>query len=272
MKSFMNVIELKNVSYFYRQEEGLVVKDMSFSVQQGEWVTILGPNGSGKSTLSKLIIGLMATKEGEITIQGEKVEPNAYDIRQRVGMVFQNPDNQFVGSTVKDDIAFGLENKQLTREEMEKRIQHYADLVGLTSLLEKEPHNLSGGEKQRVAMASVLALETDIIILDEATSMLDPLGRAEVLASIRQLKGMNKTVLSITHDVTEALLADRVVVLDEGSIIAQGTVEEIFSQPEVLQQARLDVLPSMKLIQALQAKGYDNQEVFQLLWRLPFNK
>jgi energy-coupling factor transport system ATP-binding protein len=121
-------------------------------------------------------------------------------------------------------------------------------------------------------MASVLALETDIIILDEATSMLDPLGRAEVLASIRQLKGMNKTVLSITHDVTEALLADRVVVLHEGSIIAQGTVEEIFSQPNVLRQARLDVLPSMKLVQALQAKGYNNQEVVQLLWRLPFNK
>jgi energy-coupling factor transport system ATP-binding protein len=266
----MNVIELKNVNYFYKKEEGLVVKDMSFSVQQGEWVTILGPNGSGKSTLSKLIIGLMAARDGEIFVHGEPVGPNAYDIRQHVGMVFQNPDNQFVGSTVKDDIAFGLENKQLSRADMEQRIQHYASLVGLHEMLDKEPHHLSGGEKQRVAMASVLALETDIIILDEATSMLDPLGRKEVLKTIQQLKGLNKTVLSITHDVTEALLADRIIVLHEGSILAQGTVHEIFHMSDVLQKARLDVLPSMKLIQALQQQEYKNEEVLQLLWQLPF--
>jgi energy-coupling factor transport system ATP-binding protein len=268
----MNVIEVKHLDYYYRLEEGLVVQDISFSVQEGEWVTILGPNGSGKSTLSKLIIGLMDAKAGEIFVYGERVHSGAYDIRQHVGMVFQNPDNQFVGSTVKDDIAFGLENKQIPREIIEARIQQYANLVGLGDLLDAEPHHLSGGEKQRVAMASVLALETNIIILDEATSMLDPLGRAQVLETIQQLKGMNKTILSITHDVSEALLADRVLVIDQGSIIAQGTVEEVFAQSEILQQARLDVLPSMKLHQALLAKGYRNDEVLKQLWQLPFKK
>jgi energy-coupling factor transport system ATP-binding protein len=268
----MNVIEVKHLDYYYRLEEGLVVQDMSFSVQEGEWVTILGPNGSGKSTLSKLIIGLMDAKAGEIFVYGERVHSGAYDIRQHVGMVFQNPDNQFVGSTVKDDIAFGLENKQIPREIIEARIQQYANLVGLGDLLDAEPHHLSGGEKQRVAMASVLALETNIIILDEATSMLDPLGRAQVLETIQQLKGMNKTILSITHDISEALLADRVLVIDQGSIIAQGTVEEVFAQSEILQQARLDVLPSMKLHQALLAKGYRNDEVLKQLWQLPFKK
>lgn len=268
----MNVIDVKHLDYYYRLEEGLVVQDMSFSVQEGEWVTILGPNGSGKSTLSKLIIGLMDAKAGEIFVYGERVHSGAYDIRQHVGMVFQNPDNQFVGSTVKDDIAFGLENKQIPREMIEERIQQYASLVGLGDLLDAEPHHLSGGEKQRVAMASVLALETNIIILDEATSMLDPLGRAQVLETIQQLKGMNKTILSITHDISEALLADRVLVIDQGSIIAQGTVEEVFAQSEILQQARLDVLPSMKLHQALVTKGYRNDEVLKQLWQLPFKK
>lgn len=268
----MNVIEINNLEYYYRQEEGLVIQDMSFSVQEGEWVTILGPNGSGKSTLSKLIIGLMDAKAGEILVYGEPVHSGAYDIRQHVGMVFQNPDNQFVGSTVKDDIAFGLENKQLSRAVMEERIQYYASLVGLQDLLDAEPHHLSGGEKQRVAMASVLALETNIIILDEATSMLDPLGRVQVLETIQQLKGMNKTILSITHDIKEALLADRVLVIDQGRIIAQGSVEEVFGQTQILQQARLEVLPSMKLYQALRSKGYQNDEVLKQLWQLPFKK
>jgi energy-coupling factor transport system ATP-binding protein len=268
----MNVIDVKHLEYFYKKEEGLVIQDMSFSVQEGEWVTILGPNGSGKSTLSKLIIGLMDAKAGVIEVYGQPVRANAYDIRQQVGMVFQNPDNQFVGSTVKDDMAFGLENKQLSREEMHQRIERYAALVGLSEMLDSEPHHLSGGEKQRVAMASVLALETNIIILDEATSMLDPLGRAQVLQTIQQLKGMNKTVLSITHDVSEALLSDRVLVLHEGSIIAQGTVEEVFQQSEILKQARLEGLPSMKLLQSLEAQGYQNKKVKELLWQLPFKK
>jgi energy-coupling factor transport system ATP-binding protein len=268
----MNVIEVKHLEYYYRLEEGLVIQDMSFSVQEGEWVTILGPNGSGKSTLSKLIIGLMDAKAGDIYLYGEKVHSGAYEIRQHVGMVFQNPDNQFVGSTVKDDIAFGLENKQCPKAEIEERIQHYASLVGLKDLLDAEPHHLSGGEKQRVAMASVLALQTNIIILDEATSMLDPLGRAQVLETIQQLKGMNKTVLSITHDITEALFADRVLIIDQGSIVAQGTVEEVFAKTDILQQARLDVLPSMKLHQALRARGYRNEEVLKFLWQLPFKK
>jgi energy-coupling factor transport system ATP-binding protein len=266
------IIDCQNISYYYIEEEGEVIKNLSLSVAKGEWICVLGPNGSGKSTLSKLIAGLMNPRQGEIRINDEVMQMSNYELRRTIGMVFQNPDNQFVGSTVKDDIAFGLENNEVPQSQMEERIQHYSSLVGMESFLEQEPQHLSGGEKQRVAIASVLALQTEILLLDEATSMLDPLSRKEVLATITSLKKLNKTVISITHDVNEALLADRVIVMVQGEMIAQGTPQEVFMNPELLQQANLEVLPSIQLAYELQKNNYQNKEVLEYLWAYPFSK
>lgn len=266
------IIECQNITYYYIQEEGEVIKNLSLSIAKGEWVCILGPNGSGKSTLSKLIAGIIQPREGQVLIHGEVMSPSQYQLRRHIGMVFQNPDNQFVGSTVKDDIAFGLENNLIPHEDMESRIQNYASMVGMDSFLEQEPQHLSGGEKQRVAIASVLALQTEILLLDEATSMLDPLSRQEVLETITSLKELDKTVISITHDVHEALLADRIIIMVEGQMIAQGTPRDIFMNPELLAKANLDVLPSIRLAYELQRANYANKEVLDYLWEYPFSK
>lgn len=266
------IIDCQNISYYYIEEEGEVIKNLSLSIAEGEWVCVLGPNGSGKSTLSKLIAGLMNPRQGQILIHGQVMQQSNYELRRKIGMVFQNPDNQFVGSTVKDDIAFGLENNEIPQAEMEQRIQHYSSLVGMDSFLEQEPQHLSGGEKQRVAIASVLALQTEVLLLDEATSMLDPLSRKEVLETIESLKELNKTVISITHDVNEALLADRVIVMVQGEMIAEGTPQEIFMNPDLLKQANLELLPSIELAFQLQQQKYTNKEVLEYLWAYPFNK
>jgi energy-coupling factor transport system ATP-binding protein len=266
------IIDCQNISYYYIEEEGEVIKNLNLSIEVGEWVCVLGPNGSGKSTLSKLIAGIINPRQGQILIDDELMFQTNYQLRRKIGMVFQNPDNQFVGSTVKDDIAFGLENNQIPQAEMEPRIQKYSALVGMQSFLEQEPQHLSGGEKQRVAIASVLALETEILLLDEATSMLDPLSRHEVLETITSLKKLDKTVISITHDVNEALLADRIIIMVEGQMVAQGTPREIFMNPELLAKANLEVLPSIRLAYELQKQNYSNKEVLDYLWEYPFSK
>lgn len=264
----MNVIDIKDLSFYYAEEEGYVIKDFNLTIKKGEWVTILGHNGSGKSTLSKLIIGLLQKKSGTIEVMGNLLQDNEYEIREHIGIVFQNPDNQFVGSTVRDDIAFGLENKCLPREEMQHRIDKYADMVNMSDFLGKEPHNLSGGEKQRVAIAGVLAMDTDIIILDEATSMLDPKGKNEVIETIKQLSDGDKTIITITHDLSEAVLSDRLIVLNKGQIVLDGTPLEVFKEEKTIIEAGLDTLPTMKILDELERLNVSNDKLKEVLWEL----
>lgn len=264
----MKAIDIKNLAYYYVKDEGYILKDFNLTINKGEWVSILGHNGSGKSTLSKLIVGLLAKREGTIEVNGVFLEDNPYEIRKMVGIVFQNPDNQFVGSTVRDDIAFGLENKLIPREEMPILIDRFSEVVGMKEFLNKEPHNLSGGEKQRVAIAGVLAMDTDIIILDEATSMLDPKGRSEVMETINNLSNGEKTIITITHDLEEAVLSDRIVVLNKGEIVLDGKPLDVFKNEEIILEAGLDILPTMKLIKHLDKENIKNEEVRKLLWEL----
>lgn len=236
-------IQFNHVSFAYESSKW-VLKNISLSINEGSYTVILGHNGSGKSTLAKLIIGLISPQEGNILVQGSTVSPETVSqVRQKVGIVFQNPDNQFIGATVRDDIAFGLENHNVPSEKMDTIISEFAHQVGMSEFLDKEPTHLSGGQKQRVAIAGVLAMAPQIIILDEATSMLDPKGKNEIKELTKRMRALypGLTILSITHDVEEALLADEVIVLNEGSIHYQGTSHGLFSQPlEKLQQIRLD--------------------------------
>ncbi|HIZ71043.1 MAG TPA: energy-coupling factor ABC transporter ATP-binding protein [Candidatus Atopostipes pullistercoris] len=227
----MSLISLKNVSYRYSStDDFLALNNISLTIEKGEWITLIGANGSGKSTLVKTLNGLNMPQEGTISVDGLTMnEENIWTIRQKVGMVFQNPDNQFVGSTVADDVAFGLENIGVPRDEMIERINRSLEQVGMQNFKQVEPARLSGGQKQRVAIAGILALEPEIIILDEATSMLDPKGRAEVLETVKAVKERsNLTVLSITHDINEAAHADRIFVLEKGQIKYVDVPEEIF--------------------------------------------
>lgn len=269
----MNIIEIKNLNFQYTKKD-VAIKNVSLSIEKGEFVCILGHNGSGKSTLAKLIAGLLAAKSGEIYVNGILInEKTINEVRHNVGIVFQNPDNQFVGVTVKDDIAFGLENRQIEREEMLARIEKYAQLTNISDFLEYNPENLSGGEKQRVAIAGVLACHPEVIIFDEATSMLDPKGVREVTAMINQLKGY-KTIISITHNLQEALFADRVIVMNDGEIVLNDTPINVFKQKEILINSKLDILTSMKLITKINSeKGLKNKaEIEELLWQLTFEK
>lgn len=238
------IIEIDHISFKYQEDQDVsALNDISFSINQGEWVAIIGHNGSGKSTLAKTINGLILPSEGKVTVGGlELNEANVWDIRKKIGMVFQNPDNQFVGSTVEDDVAFGLENQGVPREEMVKRVNDALEKVRMSEFKTKEPARLSGGQKQRVAIAGVVALSPDVIILDEATSMLDPKGRLEVISTIQQLKEeKNLTVISITHDIDEAANANRVLVMKAGELVQEGTPEEIFSAGEKLVAMGLDL-------------------------------
>ena len=227
----MSLIEVKNVSFAYNENHN-AVENISFNIEKGDYVTIIGHNGSGKSTLAKLIAGLLPLKEGEILIDGMKVdEEHIASIREKLGIVFQNPDNQFIGSTVRDDIAFGMENRQVPTEEMEPVIQEYAKKVGLSSYLDYEPQNLSGGQKQRVAIAGILAMKPDILIFDEATAMLDPKGKKEIKKLMYDLAdGDDITVLSITHDIEEVLQSDDCVVLNKGKLFLHDKPEKVFAK------------------------------------------
>ncbi|HPJ00317.1 MAG TPA: energy-coupling factor ABC transporter ATP-binding protein, partial [Enterococcus sp.] len=224
-----------------------------------EWVAIIGHNGSGKSTLAKTINGLLLPESGSVKVGLKELnEENIWSVRKMVGMVFQNPDNQFVGATVEDDVAFGMENQGVPRDEMIERVKNALEQVRMSEFATKEPVRLSGGQKQRVAIAGVVALRPDIIILDEATSMLDPEGREEVIATIKKIKEENNlTVLSITHDIDEAANANRVLVMRQGQLVDEGTPQKIFSAGPKLVEMGLDLPFPEKLKQSLKQRGVD---------------
>lgn len=252
----MALIEVKDLDFSY-DEHAHAVKHVSFSIEKGVYCTIVGHNGSGKSTVAKLMAGLLEKNSGSIIINGlELNEKNLKAIRNKIGIVFQNPDNQFIGSTVRDDIAFGLENHCVAQEEMDGIIETFAKRVHMTKYLDKEPLQLSGGQKQRVAIAGVLAMHPEIIIFDEATSMLDPQGKDEIKKVIRQLHDEKElTIISITHDIEEVASSDFVLVLDEGELVLQGTPEEIFNDEKKLTDTNLDIPYAMKLSDALNKQG-----------------
>lgn len=255
-----DAIEFKNVTFTYTEAKSAALNNISFKIKKGSWTSLIGHNGSGKSTISKLINGLLLPDENtdsQIYILGQLLSPkNVWDIREKVGIVFQNPDNQFVGATVGDDVAFGLENRGVPREEMIPRVRQVLKDVDMLDYIDAEPANLSGGQKQRVAIAGILAVEPEVIILDESTSMLDPTGRENVLEIIRQLmKKKNLTIVSITHDIDEANMADDVIVLNDGEILDQGSPVEIFSKTEMLKKIGLDIPFAKKLIFRLNEAG-----------------
>ena len=242
------MINLENVSFKYNNNEPYALHDVSFTVNDGEWLSILGHNGSGKSTIAKLLIGLVKPTNGNIIYDDLPLNENTVDrIRKRVGIVFQNPDNQFVGYNVKYDIAFGLENHMVPRLEMLDLIKEYTSKVGMENELDREPQTLSGGQKQRVAIAGILALNCDIIILDEATSMLDPEGVEDITNLIVELKEKyNKTIICITHDLALANKSDRLIVLKDGNIIKEGIPSEVFKDRELLLSSNLDMPFSLR--------------------------
>ena len=255
-----NAIEFKDVTFTYPESKAPVLKKINFKVKKGSWTALIGHNGSGKSTISKLINGLLLPDKDSgsvITVFGMNLNSeNVWDIREKVGIVFQNPDNQFVGATVGDDVAFGLENRGVPRDQMVQTVKKVLSDVGMLDYIDAEPANLSGGQKQRVAIAGILAVEPEIIILDESTSMLDPSGRDKILKIIKRLMSeKNLTILSITHDIDEADMADNVIVLNDGKILAQASPTEIFSQAEMPRQIGLDIPFVDKLIYKLNQLG-----------------
>jgi len=269
------MIEIKNLSFSYDNVKDSL-KDVNMLIKDGSWVSIVGHNGSGKSTLAKLLVGLNQPKTGNITIDGDELnEKNIDSIRQKIGIVFQNPDNQFVGVTVRNDIAFGLENRNVSRDEMNKLVIENAFKVGLEDYLDKEPHNLSGGEKQRVAIAGILALDLKYIIFDEATSMLDPKGVSDVTKLIKELsKDKNKTIITITHDLALAGMSDYVFVFNGGSISLEGKPSEVFAHEEVLNNSNLDIPLSLKLYNAIKKdnKLNKNERLVKALCQLSSTK
>lgn len=254
----MSILEVEGLSFRYPDAEEKALDGLSFSLEEGQYLAIIGHNGSGKSTLAKILTGIQGKYEGKVSLFGLPLEKkNLPSIRRRIGLVFQNPDNQFVGSSVRDDIAFGLENRAIPQKEMDSIIDTFSKKVGMEAFLDKAPENLSGGQKQRVAIAGILAMNPDLIIYDEATSMLDPKGKKEILDLTFSLRKENPklTVLSITHDVEEAYRADKVLVLNGGKMILFGTPEEVFSHKEELRNVHLSLPFAIRLADALREKG-----------------
>lgn len=278
------ILSINNVTFSYTPEDHEsrnAVENVSFAVQEGEWIAIVGHNGSGKSTIAKLMNGLLYPQQGDVRILREVLtEENLWESRSQMGMVFQNPDNQFVGATVQDDVAFALENNGVPFEEMVKRVHAALEQVKMSDFLDHEPHHLSGGQKQRVAIAGALALKPKLLILDEATSMLDPQGRGEVLQTVQTLRDeTGLTVLSITHDLEEAMLADRILFMNDGKKFAEGTPVEIFALGDKLVELGLDLPFAMKLSKLLQKEGVPlmgqhmtEEELVNDLWTSNFNK
>ena len=272
-----SIIDVKNLSFRYKEsQEYYDVKGITFHVKRGEWLSIVGHNGSGKSTTVRLIDGLLEAESGEIVIDDQRLtEENVWNIRRQIGMVFQNPDNQFVGATVEDDVAFGLENQGLSRQEMKKRVEEALDLVGMLDFKKREPARLSGGQKQRVAIAGVVALRPAILILDEATSMLDPEGRRELIETVKGIrKDYDMTVISITHDLEEVAMSDRVLVMKKGEIESTSSPRDLFSRND-LDQIGLDDPFANQLKHSLSQNGYDlpenyltESELEDKLWEL----
>ena len=270
------MIEIKNLKFKYNQDQtSYTLNDVSFHVKHGEWLSIVGHNGFGKSTTARLIGGLLVADSGQIIVDGQELtEETVWDIRDKIGMVFQNPDNQFVGATVEDDVAFGLENKGLPYKEMVSRVQEALSFVGMMDFKDREPARLSGGQKQRVAIAGIIAMRPSILILDEATSMLDPEGRQELIQyieDIRQQYGM--TVLSITHDLDEVAMSNRVLVLKQGKVESISSPRELFSRGSELVDLGLDIPFSALLTQKLKNQGLidcegylTEKELVEQLW------
>lgn len=260
-----NIIEVKNLAFKYEESQDFYTLDkVSFHVKRGEWLSIIGHNGSGKSTTVRLIDGLLEAESGQIIIDGQVLtEDNVWEMRHKIGMVFQNPDNQFVGATVEDDIAFGLENKGIPLSEMKERVADALELVGMSTFKDREPARLSGGQKQRVAIAGAVAMRPDIIILDEATSMLDPEGRLELINTIKTIRDQyNLTVISITHDLDEVALSDRVLVMKSGQVESSSTPSELFARGNELMTLGLDVPFSMRLMQELNQAGLKMGDIY----------
>lgn len=273
-------IEFKNVCFKYDDDSRLddVIKNISFEIKPGEMISILGHNGSGKSTIAKLMMGLLQPDSGSIyinnvdTTDNNITETELDKLHAKMGIIFQNPDNQFVGVTVQDDIAFGLENHQIPRDEMIERINKYAKLVNMEKYLLVSPEDLSGGQKQRVAIAGALAMETETIIFDEATSMLDPKGTSEIIEMIKKLKKEStKTIITITHNLEEAVFADRVIVLNEGHIVLDGKPQEVLKEKEILEASGLTLLDSLDIMNKIKNLNITKKkELEEALWGLTF--
>lgn len=251
-----NIIEFKNISFRYQSDGPYILKDISFTIEANKTTAIIGHNGSGKSTIAKLMNGLLAAEQGDIYVDGELLtDESVWDIRRKIGMVFQNPDNQFVGTTVRDDVAFGMENSGFPREVMIERIDEALKAVNMMEYIETEPHRLSGGQKQRVAIAGIIALQPKLIILDEATVMLDPIGRKEIMQTINELRRKeNLSLIMVTHDLEEIIQADHVIVLNEGEIWAQGSPQDILLHGNALKEIGLDIPFTIELAKRLASK------------------
>ncbi|HFH9382993.1 TPA: energy-coupling factor ABC transporter ATP-binding protein [Streptococcus agalactiae] len=273
-----NIITVNNLFFKYDSNQThYQLENVSFHVKQGEWLSIIGHNGSGKSTTVRLIDGLLEAESGQIIIDGQELtEDNVWELRHKIGMVFQNPDNQFVGATVEDDVAFDLENKGIPLKDMKERVDQALDLVGMSEFKMREPARLSGGQKQRVAIAGAVAMRPQVIILDEATSMLDPEGRLELIRTIRAIRQKyNLTVISITHDLDEVALSDRVIVMKNGKVESTSTPKALFGRGNRLISLGLDVPFTSRLMAELAANGLDigteyltEKELEEQLWEL----
>lgn len=252
-----SIIEFKDVSFRYGADRPWIIENCSFAIESGESVAIIGHNGSGKSTIAKLMNGLLLPQEGEVWIDGTLLEEDTiWDIRKSVGMVFQNPDNQFVGATVQDDVAFGMENRGMLRSVMEERITSSLTAVHMLDYLMTEPHRLSGGQKQRVAIAGIMAVSPKVMILDEATVMLDPKGRVDIMETITKLQAQKDlSLLTITHDLQEAMQLDRVIVLNKGEIWATGNPRNVLEDAEKLKGIGLDLPFTISLKYELEKNG-----------------
>lgn len=264
-------ITLQNISFSYGKHK--VFENLNLKINDGEMLAILGHNGSGKSTIAKIILGLLDFKKGSVYFDDTKLTvDNVDELRKNVAIIFQNPDNQFVGVTVRDDIAFGLENHQVPRKEMLEKIDKYIKLVNMEEYLNANPEDLSGGQKQRVAIAGALAMETNVIIFDESTSMLDPQGTKEINETIRNLKKQaNKTIVTITHNIEEAVYADRIVVLNKGKVVLDGTPEEVLSNEEVLIDSGLTLIDSIEIIEELK-NDEKYKDIVEKLKEITFNE
>ncbi|OYD27111.1 energy-coupling factor transport system ATP-binding protein [Mycoplasma testudineum] len=266
------MIKVKDLVFTYSGAKRNALDGINLEIPKGKYVALLGHNGSGKSTFGKLLVGLYKAASGSIVIDGVEVRSSTKDIiHSKIGIVFQNPDNQFIGGTVEDDIAFGLENKQMKPKEISETINTLSKQVGMYEYLQREPISLSGGQKQRVAIASVLALNPEVIIFDEVTSMLDPKGKQSVLKLIREIqKQREKTLISITHDMDEAIQADHLIVFSDGKLVAQGSPKEILNNKEIIELAKIDSPFIYKLSEHINGiqPTYNEEELLEELWKL----
>ncbi len=259
------IIKMENLSFSYEEEGNRipVIENLDLEIEKGSFVAVLGHNGSGKSTLAKLINLILTPTAGSLYLFGKKIdekeitEDELYELRRRIGMVFQNPDNQLVATVVEEDVAFGPENLGVPTDEIRKRVDDALDIVGMREFARHSPHQLSGGQKQRVAIAGIIALRPDVIVFDEATAMLDPRGRADVLSTIEKLnRDFGTTIIHITHYMEEAIRAGRVIVIDDGKIKLDGTPREVFSAVDAVKAAGLDVPQVTELMLEIRRDGF----------------